>query len=136
MLKAVTSLKMIFKKIKVKGKEHTTESSLKTFSRFIILQEKRNISIREVLNYELGALSLSIACAYGGMVKSNKASFGRELKKIVAIETELLLDCLSIFDGMVLLQNVPKHCPTFGEISDYLLMKMLLTTQKLVFFCH
>ena len=96
MLKAVTSLKIILKKIKVKGKEHTTESSLKTFSRFIILQEKRNISIREVLNYELGTLSLSIACAYGGMVKSNKASFGRELKKIVPIETVLLLDFLSI----------------------------------------
>ena len=74
MLKAVTSLKIILKKIKVKGKEHTTESSLKTFSRFIILLEKRNISIREVLNYELGALSLSVASTYGGMVKSNKAS--------------------------------------------------------------
>ena len=37
-------------------------------------------------------------------------------------------------DGIVLLQKVPKHSPTFGEISDYLLMKMLLTTQKLVFF--
>ena len=68
MLKAVTSLKIIKKKIKVKGKEHTT------FSKFIILQEKRNISIREVLNYELGALSLSIASTYGGMVKSKKAS--------------------------------------------------------------
>ena len=51
------------------------------------------------------------------MVKSNKASLGRELKKIVSIETELPLNYISIFDGMVLWQKVPKHCSTFGEIS-------------------
>ena len=107
---------------------------MKTFSRFIILQEKRNISIREVLNYELSALPRSIACADGGMVKSNKASFERELKTIVPIETELSLECISIFDGMALLRKVLKYCSAFGEISDYLLMKVLSTTQKIVFF--
>ena len=68
------------------------------------------------------------------MVKSNKASLGRELKKIVPIENELPLDCISIFDGMVLLQKVPKHCSTFGEISDYFLMKILSATREIVFF--
>ena len=70
------------------------------------------------------------------MVKSNKANLGRELKKIVPIETELPLDCISIFDGMVLLQKVLKNCSTFGEISEYLLMKILTTAQKIVCFCH
>ena len=107
---------------------------MKTFSRFIILQEKHNISIREVLNYEFGALPLSIACADGDMVKSNKASLGRELKKIAPIKNELPLDCISIFDGMVLLQKVPKHYSIFVEISDYLLMKILSATLKIVFF--
>ena len=51
---------------------------MKTFSTFIILHEKRNISIREVLNYELGALPLSIPCADEGIIKSNKASLARE----------------------------------------------------------
>ena len=106
---------------------------MKTFSRFIILQEKRKISIREVLNYELGALPLSIACADVGMVKCNKPSLGRELKKIVPILNELPLACISIFDGMVLLQKVPKHCSIFGEICDYLLMKILSATRKIVF---
>ena len=46
---------------------------------------------------------------------------------------ELPLDYVSIFDGMVLLQKVSKHCYTFGEITDYFLMKMLSTTQKIVF---
>ena len=62
------------------GKDHTTESSLKTFSRFIILPEKRNISIQEVLNYELGALLLNIACVDWGMIESNKVSLEKELK--------------------------------------------------------
>ena len=44
------------------------------------------------------------------------------------------MDCISLFDGMALLQKVPKHCVTFGEISDYLLMKVLSTTPKIVFF--
>ena len=91
------------------------------------------LSIREVFNYKLRALPLSIACADGGMVKSNKASLGGELKKILPIETELPLDCISIFAGMVILQKVLKHCSTFGEISDYLLIKILSTTQKIVF---
>ena len=69
------------------------------------------------------------------MVKSNKANIGRELKKVVPIETELSLDCISIFDGMVLLQKVQKDCSTFAEICDYLLMKMLSTTPKKIF-CH
>ena len=75
-LKTFTSLK-VKKTTRVKGKDHTIESRLKAFSRSIILQEKRNISIREVLNYELSALPLSIACAKEVMVKSNKASLGR-----------------------------------------------------------
>ena len=132
-LKNLTSHKGKKKTTKVKGKERTIDSSLKTFSRFISLQGKYNISIPEVLNYELGALPLSIACADRCMVKSNKASLGRELKKIVPIETELPLDCISIFDGMVLLQKVLKHCSIFGEISDHLLMKILSATQKVVF---
>ena len=54
-LKNFASLK-VKKTTEFKGKEHTIESTMKTFSRFIILKEKHNISIGEVLNYELGAL--------------------------------------------------------------------------------
>ena len=107
---------------------------MKTFSRFIILQEKREISIREVLKYELGALPLSIACSDGGMVKSVKAKLGNELKKFTPVATSLPVDCALIFDGMVLLHKVPKHCSTFGEISDFLLFKLLSSTSKIVFF--
>ena len=85
------------------GKKHTAESSCKTF------QEKRNVSIQEVLNYELGALPLSISCADGGMVKSNKASLGGELKKIAPIETELSLDYISLFDDMAKLRSTDPH---------------------------
>ena len=35
---------------------------------------------------------------------------------------------------MILLQKFPKHCSTSGEISDYILMKILSTMQKIVFF--
>ena len=84
-------------------KKHAAESSLKTF------QEKRNVSIQEVLNYELGALPLSISCADGGMVKSNKASLGGELKKIAPIETELSLDYISLFDDMAKLRSTDPH---------------------------
>ena len=52
------------------------------------------------------------------MVKFNKVSLKRELKKIVPIKSRLSWDCISIFDGMVFVQNVPKNCFTFGEVSD------------------
>lgn len=73
--------------IKVKRKELTIKLSMKTFARFIILQEKRNISIWEVLNYELGGLPLSTACADRDTVEANKAKLGRQLKKILPLET-------------------------------------------------
>ena len=53
-----------------------------------------------------------------GMVKFNKVSLKRELKKIVPIKSRLSWDCISIFDGLVFVQNVPKNCFTFGEVSD------------------
>ena len=62
---------------KIKGKEKIVETNLKTFSRFIVLQDKRNISIKEVLKYELGALPI-IACSDGSMAKSVKANLATE----------------------------------------------------------
>ena len=45
----------------------------------------------------------------GGMVKSNKASLGGELKKIAPIETELSLDYISLFDDMAKLRSTDPH---------------------------
>ena len=71
------------------GKNTQLNQTWKRFQDSVILQEKHNISSQEVVNYELGPLPLSIAYAVWGKVKSNKASLGRELKKIVPIESEL-----------------------------------------------
>ena len=49
-LKISTSLEIKKKQPKSRKKKKTIKSSLKTFLRFIILQEKRNISIGEVLS--------------------------------------------------------------------------------------
>jgi len=62
--------------------EMLCKPDFQNFSRYIVLQQKRNISIREVLKFELGPLPLSIACCDGGMVKSTKAKLGNELKKV------------------------------------------------------
>ena len=71
------------------GKNTQLNQTWKRFQDSVLLQEKHNISSQEVVNYELGPLPLSIACAVWGKVKSNKASLGREMKKIVPIESEL-----------------------------------------------
>ena len=68
------------------------------------------------------------------MVKSVKAKLATELKKYTLVAPTLPDDCTSIFYGMVLLQRLPKHLSTFGEISDYLLHKLLSSTHKVVFF--
>lgn len=66
------------------------------------------------------------------MMKTNKTNLGKKLKKTASKETELPLDCVSIFDGMVLFLNIPKHCSTFGEISNYFLMKILSSILKIL----
>ena len=55
------------------------------------------------------------------MVKSVKAKLETELKKYAPVASTLTDDCTSIFSS-------------FGEISDYLLHKLLSSTHKIVFF--
>ena len=50
------------------------------------------------------------------MVKSNNVCLEREIKKTVSIETELPLDCISIFDDMVLLK---KFRSTVSHLMKY-----------------
>ena len=87
----------------------------KTQSKF-----ERNLEI-----YELGPLPLSISNYDWTLRKTQKSKLFQHLESSIVSCVAIRKDCPQIFDGMVLLQKLPKILKTFGDISEYILKKLL-----------
>ena len=59
-----------FKKLNVNGKDVIIQADRSLFARFLILQEKRSISTRELSKYSLGPIAWSLATPEGSIYKS------------------------------------------------------------------
>ena len=92
-----------------------------TFARLLLIQQKRNVNLKEVLTYGLGPLPLSISSYDGTLRKTQKSKLFQHVKSSIVICVAIPEKCPQIFDGMVLLQILPKILKTFGDISDYIL---------------
>ena len=105
-----------------------------TFARLLLIQQQRNISLREVLQYELGPLPLSLSNCDGTIRKNQKSKLFNFIKTDIPLCDGSPLNTPIIFDGMVLLQKLPQVQTTFGEISDSLLKKIVKSTSRVTFF--
>ena len=92
------------------------------------------MSLRDVLQYELGPLPLSIAnydCTLG---KTQKSKLFKYIHPDIPLCDVAPENSQTIFDGMVLLQKLAPNQTTFGEVSDYLLAKIVSGTSRISFF--
>ena len=105
-----------------------------TFARLLLIQQKRKVNLKEVLTYELGPLPLSISNYDGTLRKTQKSKLFQHLKSSIVTCVTIPENCPQIFDGMVLLQKLPKILKTFGDISDYILRKLLHGSTRVAFF--
>ena len=105
-----------------------------TFARLLLIQQKRRVNLREVLAYELGPLPLSISNYGGSLRKTQKSKLFQHLESSIVSCVAIPENCPQIFDGMVLLQKLPKMLKTFGDISDYILKKVLRGPARAAFF--
>ena len=105
-----------------------------TFARLLLIQQKRRVNLREVLAYELGPLPLSISNYDGSLRKTQKSKLFQHLESSIVSCVAIPENCPQIFDGMVLLQKLPKMLKTFGDISDYILKKVLRDPARAAFF--
>ena len=110
--------------------KHRDTANIAADLRLLSIQQKRNVDLRKVLEYELGTLPLSLANYDGTLCKTQKSKLFQHLKSTI----NKAGNYPKIFDGMVLLQKLPPTLKTFGEISDYLLEKLLQGSARISIF--
>ena len=122
-----------FATLKILNNNISTGADRETFARLILIQQ-RSVSLRGILQYELGPLSLSIANSDGTLRKTNKSKLFKHIHPDIPLCDAAPENSQKIFDGMVLLQKLPPNQTTFGEISDYRLAKIVNGTSRVSFF--
>ena len=124
------------RKVKVNGKEVAVRSDRDTFARLLILQKTWGIQLQEILQYELASvpLALSDPDASSSLFKIAKSELFQYLKKSIPAIGYIPFNSAKIYDGMVLFQKLPHDLVTFGDISDYILNKIMQGSCRICFF--
>ena len=86
------------------------------------------------MQYELGPLPLSIGIYDGALRKTKKSKLFKRIHPDIPLCDAAPANSPNIFDGMVLLQKLPPNETTLGEVSDYLLAKIVSGTSRVSFF--
>ena len=121
--------------LEVKDQQMAIRADREIFARLLTIQQKRGVDLREVVKYELGILPLSIADVDGSRRKNDKSKLFQHLSKDLKMIDTIPENCPKIFDGMVLLQKLPhKMMKTFGDISQYILKKVISGPSNTNFF--
>ena len=77
------------------------------------------------MQYELSPLPLSIANPDGSLTKNVKSNLFSFLAETISQVESVPPTTVTINDGMVLLRKLAASLSTFGNVSDYLLSKIL-----------
>ena len=113
------------KKVKVNEKLVTVEASCHTFSKFPIIQRSRQIDMRDKVQYELGPLPWALAKPNGKTSSLPKSALINIFEKEVPLVHLLPENTVKIFDAIVLIQQRPTSLETFGDVSDFILAKIM-----------
>ena len=124
---------IIKKKLKVNEGSIALKADQNTFARLLIIQRSRSIDLEKVLNFELSPYPLSLCHLDGTMTKTVKSMLFACLAEKIPQLTSVPQNTQSIYDGMVLFHKLPKTIETFGEISDYIIRKVLSGTCRVAF---
>lgn len=131
-LKTFTTIKKT--KVKIKGKDVIIKADRDFFARLTVLQEKRDISTRDLLQYSLGPIAWSLAEEDGNIYKSDKSNlFNTLAEKIETLET-IPKKSARIYDGMCIIQQLPSGLETFGELSKTVLNRITSNDSEHIYF--
>ena len=123
-------------KIKVKNKDVVIWSDRETFARLLVIQKNCTISLKNVMKFELSPtpLSLSNPDSSTTLRKTAKTELFKYLKAYIELVEEIPENTPSIHDGMVVFQKFPQTLVSFGDISDYILRKIMKAPSRVSFF--
>ena len=122
-LKTFASMKMK-KSCSVKELNLTLKADRDIFARLLVICGKREISLSDVFAYSLGPIPWSLATLDGSMTKTVKSKLLNAIENDVDDATVSALpdECVRVYDGMVIIQQLPSVClATFGDICEYVL---------------
>ena len=131
-LQAFASLR-INKDVKAKEKTVAAKSSYQVFSRFMMIQQSRQVSMRDIVEYKLGPVPWAFAKPTGERWSTSKSKIIKDIKTEIPLTTSLPENTARIFDAMVLIQQLPEGVNTFGDVSDHLLNRITKNTSRCVF---
>ena len=120
--------------MKVKDRDVAIKSDRETFARLLVIQKSRNVSIKEVLSFELSPVPLALANPDATLSKTAKSKLFTSLSEFIDIIATVPINTAKIYDGMVLLQKIPPTLETFGDLSDYLLKTIMHGSCRVSFF--
>ena len=125
------------KSYSIKERNVTLKADRDVFVRLLVICGKREITLKEVLTYSLGPIPWSLATLDGNVSKTVKSKLLDALENAVDDPTvdALPSDCVRVFDGMVIIQQLGTLClATFGEISEHVLKRITSYSSKVVYF--
>lgn len=90
------------------------------FGRMIVMGQKRDLNMKDLMHYPLGPLPWSLAAADGSLRKTNKAALATSIKKNAPLADSLPIHSATIIDGMALVHRAKfdGQQPTFDEVAD------------------
>ena len=105
-------------------------------ARMLLIREVRKelVSITELLKYFLGPLPWALATADGGLRKTTKSRLLKCLELYARSLDEVPPHSVQIFDGMVILQQLPPKLASFSHISDHILHRVAMEQSRIIFF--
>ena len=121
-------------KMNVNGKNVVIQADRSFFARILVIQEKRSISTRELLQYSLGPIAWALATPNGSIYKSVKSKLLNALEDKIQVLDTIPPKATRVYDGMCVIQQLSSALETFGTLSEYVLKRITANGSPHVFF--
>ena len=118
------------KVLKTNGKNVILKADRSLFGRIIVMAQRRNLKMEDILSHPLGPLPWALSTPKGLLRKTNKASLATTLQKNVTVADQLPPNPVCVIDGMNLVQRVKGDQVTFGDIATTILTMALCEGRK------
>ena len=102
------------------------------FARLLVIQEKREVSMKDFLGCLLGPVAWSLATVIGNVFKYTKSDLLTCLENKINLVNHISAAAAGAYDGMCIIHQLPTDFHTFRNLSDYVLKGIIVTASSLI----
>jgi hypothetical protein len=111
--------------VKMNNNEIVLKAEKDLFGRMVLIAQKRNLNMKEVLTHSFGPIPWEVANCDGSIKKTCKAVLAKELFKFALIVESIPENSAVIIDGMSIVQKASGNFNTFGCAAEKIFMLAL-----------